>query len=263
MFACIGSQTHTTGCSPCRGRVQQRRQQFLDPPGAHPRDQRQPARACGPGSSASHSAVTSAARRRRAELDADRVVHARRRTRRGLRRAARVRSPIQSMCAEQSYQSPVSESRRVRPARSRAAAPRGSSTRPPRAGLRSAARSMPHAAMNRSARSISVGDRLVAPPLGRGRDELLVPQVHLGQVGEAALGERPQQVQRRGRLVVALHHPVRVEDARLRRSARRRAPCGRGSVGSSTPSTISVGDERGFTNCPAIRPSLTTGSIEP
>ena len=29
--------------------------------------------------------------------------------------ACRVRSPIQSMCAEQSYQSPVSESCRVRP----------------------------------------------------------------------------------------------------------------------------------------------------
>src|SRR6476620_11037522 len=34
-------------------------------------------------------------------------------------------------------------------------------------------------------------------------------------------------------------------------------------LGSSIPSTSSVGDDRGFTNWPAIRPSLTTGSIEP
>ena len=35
------------------------------------------------------------------------------------------------------------------------------------------------------------------------------------------------------------------------------------NVGSSTPSTSSVGLERGLTNCPAMRPTLTTGSIEP
>ncbi len=34
-------------------------------------------------------------------------------------------------------------------------------------------------------------------------------------------------------------------------------------VGISTPSTTSVADERGLTNCPAMRPTLTTGSIEP
>ena len=38
--------------------------------------------------------------------------------------------------------------------------------------------------------------------------------MHLGEVGEAALGERAQQVQRRRRLVVALQHAGRVEGTR-------------------------------------------------
>ena len=61
---------------------------------------------------------------------------------------------------------------------------------------------MPQARMKRSARSISAGDRLVAPALGARGDELLVPGVHLREVGEAALGEGAQQVERRRRLVV-------------------------------------------------------------
>ena len=74
------------------------------------------------------------------------------------------------------------------------------------------------------------------------------------------LRERAQEVQRRDGLVVALHEPLRVGYARL----------GRGLVGvddvtaercSSTPSTTSVGDVRGFANCPAILPTLTTGSV--
>ena len=35
------------------------------------------------------------------------------------------------------------------------------------------------------------------------------------------------------------------------------------NVGISTPSTISVGAERGLVNCPAMRPTFTTGSIDP
>ena len=58
-----------------------------------------------------------------------------------------------------------------------------------------------------------VGHAVVAPALGARRHELLVPLVDLGQVGEAALGERPQQVQRRRRLVVGLHQPVGVGHA--------------------------------------------------
>ena len=43
-----------------------------------------------------------------------------------------------------------------------------------------------------------------------GGDELLVPDMHLRQVGEASLRERPQQVERRRRLVVGGEHPGRI-----------------------------------------------------
>ncbi len=69
---------------------------------------------------------------------------------------------------------------------------------------------MPQAAMNRRARSISSATSLVAAALGAGGHELLVPLVHPGEVGEAALGERPQQVQRGRRLVVGGQQPFRV-----------------------------------------------------
>ncbi len=60
-----------------------------------------------------------------------------------------------------------------------------------------------------------VRDHLVAAPLERARDELLVPGVHLRQVGEAALRERAEQVQRRDRLVVRLDHPLGIRNPRL------------------------------------------------
>ncbi len=66
------------------------------------------------------------------------------------------------------------------------------------------------------------GDGLVALALGAGCDELLGPGVHAGEVGETALGERPEQVQRGGRLVVGLHEPVGVGDARSFGRSRRR-----------------------------------------
>src|SRR5438067_149516 len=53
-----------------------------------------------------------------------------------------------------------------------------------------------------------------------GRPELLVPGVDLGQVGEAALGEGAQEVQRRRRLVVGVDESVRVGLAGLGREAR-------------------------------------------
>ena len=57
------------------------------------------------------------------------------------------------------------------------------------------------------------GDPLVAAALGRRGDELLVPGVDLGQVGEAALGEGPQQVERGRRLVVGGDQAVGVGPA--------------------------------------------------
>ena len=58
-----------------------------------------------------------------------------------------------------------------------------------------------------------VGEGLEPLALGAAGHELLGPRVDPGQVGEAALGEGPQQVQRRGRLVVGLHQPLRVRQA--------------------------------------------------
>ena len=58
-------------------------------------------------------------------------------------------------------------------------------------------------------------DALVALALAGRGDELLVPQVHLGEVGEPALGERAQEVERRRRLLVGGHQPRRVGRARL------------------------------------------------
>ena len=60
-----------------------------------------------------------------------------------------------------------------------------------------------------------VGDHLVAPALERAGDELLVPGVHLGQVGEAALREGTQQIERRDGLVVGLHEPLGIGRPRL------------------------------------------------
>ena len=51
-----------------------------------------------------------------------------------------------------------------------------------------------------------VGELLVAARLARAGDELEIPLVHPVQVGEAALRERAQQVQRRRGLVVAADH---------------------------------------------------------
>ena len=61
------------------------------------------------------------------------------------------------------------------------------------------------------------GEHLVARALRRAGDEVLVPGVHLREVGEAALRERADEVERRGGEVVALEHPVGVGDARLER----------------------------------------------
>ena len=57
------------------------------------------------------------------------------------------------------------------------------------------------------------GQALVALAGGARGDELLVPGVHPGEVGEAALGEGPDEVQRRRRLVVRLDEAVGVGHA--------------------------------------------------
>ena len=108
-----------------------------------------------------------------------------------------------------------------------------------------------------------VRDRLVAPPLERARDELLVPGVDLRQVGEAALRERAQEVERGDRLVVRLHEPLGVRRPRLERRL-----VGVHGVTAERRQLDAVdrsrsADERGFANCPASRPTLITGSVAP
>ena len=108
----------------------------------------------------------------------------------------------------------------------------------------------------------AAGDLLVAAPLGGAGDELLVPQVDLREVGEPALGEGAQEIEPRGGLVVGLQHARRVGHSRggVGESSFTMWPR---NEGSSTPSTTSVGLERGLANCPAARASLTTGSAAP
>ena len=57
------------------------------------------------------------------------------------------------------------------------------------------------------------GEHVVAAPLRAACHELLVPRMHARQIGEAALGEGPQQVHRRRRLVVCTHEPGRVRSS--------------------------------------------------
>ena len=119
-----------------------------------------------------------------------------------------MRSPIHSMWAEQSYQSPVSESWRVR-----------ASSQPRMQRLVAGvdvdlvelegALEVDAAGPHEPQGPLDLGGQLlVALALTAGGHELLHPRVDAGQVGEAALAEGPQQVQRGRRLVVRLHHAL-------------------------------------------------------
>ena len=125
----------------------------------------------------------------------------------------RVRSPIHSMCAEQSYQPPVSEScageRFLVAEQQRLVAGVHVGLVQLVVGL-----GVDAAGAHEAQRTVDLaGELLVALALGAAGDELLGPRVHPAEVGEAALGERAQQVQRGGRLVVGLHQPLGVGDA--------------------------------------------------
>ena len=113
--------------------------------------------------------------------------------------SSRVRSPIQSMCAEQSYQSPVSESRRVSALLVVEQQPLVARPDVDLVELRRRREVDPARGHERERALDLGGERLVALALRRARDEVLVPGVHLGQVGEAALRERAHEVERRGR----------------------------------------------------------------
>ena len=107
------------------------------------------------------------------------------------------------------------------------------------------------------------GERLVAAALGAGVDELEVPRVHARQVGEAALREG----------AAAGSAWTRTGGTRARGasgSGRRAAASNAKSFtmsprndGSSMPSRVSVGAERGLANWPAMRPIFTVGTPLP
>ena len=75
--------------------------------------------------------------------------------------------------------------------------------------------STPIAVMKLIALWISVASCSYRRPSGELADELLRPDVDLAEIGEAALRERPQQVERGGGLVVAPEHPPGVGRPRL------------------------------------------------
>ena len=104
------------------------------------------------------------------------------------------------------------------------------------------------------------GELLVALP-GRGRlHEVLVPGVHLAQVGVAAGGEGAHQVQRRGGGVVHPLQPLGVRDAGRLGEVEAVDRVARGRSAASRRRGSRCGLERGLEYWPAIRPTFTTGT---
>ena len=189
----------------------QRRELVLHPPRAHPRDQRQPARRpLGIEPLAGVDEIVGG--RRRPDLEAQWVSDAREELDVGAVRLARpvadpqhVRRAVVPLAGQRVA---AGEALLVVEEQALVARPHVDLVQSPlRHEVDAARRHEPQRALDLG------GDRLVAAPLRGCRDELLVPAVDARQVGEAPLRERPQEVQRRGRLVVGLHHPVGVGDA--------------------------------------------------
>jgi len=81
-------------------------------------------------------------------------------------------------------------------------------------------------------------------------------------VGEAALGEGAQQVQRRRRLVVALQQPLGIRPPR--RGGELDAVDDVATIARQLDAVdVSLGAERGLANWPAMRPTLITGKAAP
>ena len=102
-------------------------------------------------------------------------------------------------------------------------------------------------------------DALVPLTLRRRRHELLVPQVHLREVGEAALRERAQQVECRRRLLVCRHQSLGIRPAGvgLERLVVDHVTPERRELHVTDPLGVA---ERGLANWPAMRPTFTTGT---
>ena len=195
--------------------AQQRRQRVGDALGAHPRDQRQASRnPVGVETSAELDRLLRG--RIRPELETDRIVHAGKELDvRAVERARAVPDPEHVRGAVV----PVAADR-VAPRQRLLVVEQQPLVRRPDVDLVQLRRRLEIDAARRHEGERALDLRrqlLVAAALRRARDEVLIPAVHLRQVGEAALRERADEVQRRGRVQVPLQHPLGIGRARGRR----------------------------------------------
>ncbi len=72
----------------------------------------------------------------------------------------------------------------------------------------------PQARMKRKRLGDMLGDLLVAVPGGAVLDEAEIPAMHMLEIGVAALGEGPEQIERGGGLPIGHQHALRVGHAR-------------------------------------------------
>jgi hypothetical protein len=114
------------------------------------------------------------------------------------------------MCAEQSYQSPEVESTRVS-ASSYCSSSASWLVKKSVSAICGVVAEVRPAGGHEVQRLVEPrGEVLVLLRRRRAAHEVEVPAIDLVQVGVAALGEGAQQVERRGRLVVGLHHALRI-----------------------------------------------------
>ena len=87
--------------------------------------------------------------------------------------------------------------------------------------------------------------------------------MHPGERGVAAVGERAQQIERGRRLGVGLDLARRVGHARRLVELQPVHDVAAVARQLDARPGVSVGAERGLANCPAIRPTFTTGIAAP
>ena len=207
VLACIGSQAHTTGWPGIADNTQQRTQAFLDLVGTHPGDQREPAGDAGRVQLLAQL-EDEVGRRAWPDLAADGVTDAAEELDVGTVELACALADPQHVC------------RAVVPAAAQRilAGQRFLVAQQQRfvagvevdlvqvVGVLGVDTAGPHEAQG----AIDLGsDLVVGTTLGARGDELLCPGVDPAEVGKPALGECPQQVQRRRGLVVGLYEPIR------------------------------------------------------